>query len=61
MALKYCAVLGYPAPTAWSKLTDTQYRGYQRELRAAIADHHSGTLPLGWEADVWARSPAEAQ
>lgn len=50
-----------PAPTAWSTLTNTQYRGYQRELRAALADHHPHTLPLDWEADVWARSPTEAQ
>ena len=50
-----------PASTAWSKLTDAQYRDYQRELRATLADHHPHTLPLDWEADVWASAPTEAQ
>ena len=52
---------GDPSPTAWSTLTNIQCRGYQRELRAALATHHPHTLSLDWEADVWANSPAEAQ
>ena len=49
-----------PKGTSWSRLSETQYLGYQAALRKKISSLGDGTMaPLDWEALAWIGRPDE--